>query len=442
MNEKAVELTVTEGRLGEMLLEKYDPNQFHVIVPTHVVTIPEEIMELEVSVVHISPNPKDMMVYSFSEAGSGMMALAKRGIEAIANAAGLKDVGDEEIAYVPGQYAIVKATVSATLPNGEVILRTRSKNIDVQARIEEYEYTLRERIEAGRERGFTKQRQDESDEAFQTRVEGYVEKKSTKRRLHLQKFMWELANTGAHLRAMQALLPSLKQIYHINDLQKPFIVPRISVKPAVTQNKLLAAAIKARAQRDMHLLFDQDDYSDLTPERAERLRERDALLAELADDHDNGVLLQEEPPLIENQILAEDADGFTLLQEAYRSTTEEAAQEAKQNDSDQGTWPRRPWKPAILKRYLHEVKLLAYTGIPQKILDEELDLLRTALSKLTPDFTAQQAIISYLWDVESVKDLTNFQCFSTLSWVCLLPPKYEPTAIALEEAKAVLEECQ
>ena len=90
---EVTDLTIAEGRIGEMLLEKYDPKQFHVIVPTHVITIPEEVMELEVSVVHLSPDPRNMMVYSFPEAGAGMMALAKKGVEAISNAAGLTDEG-------------------------------------------------------------------------------------------------------------------------------------------------------------------------------------------------------------------------------------------------------------------------------------------------------------------------------------------------------------
>jgi hypothetical protein len=63
------DLTIVEGRIGETLLAKYDPKQYHVIVPTHVITIPEEIMELGVSVVSLSPDPKDKMVYPFPEAG-------------------------------------------------------------------------------------------------------------------------------------------------------------------------------------------------------------------------------------------------------------------------------------------------------------------------------------------------------------------------------------
>jgi len=136
-----------------------------------------------------------------------------------------------------------------------------------------------------------------------------------KRRLQLQKFLWELANTGAHLRAMKALLPSLKEIYHYSELQRPFIVPRISIRPAVASNKLLAAAMGARARRDMnHLYGDVDLYEDLDPEVATKLRDNDAALAELAGDFENGELARE--------ILADDGppvtdEGWEAMQEAY-----------------------------------------------------------------------------------------------------------------------------
>jgi hypothetical protein len=306
------ELTIVESQVSKTLLAKYDPKQYHVIVPTHVITIPEEIMELGVSVVPLSPNPKDGMVYPFPEAGAGMMGLGKKAIEAISNAAGINDEGSEAIAFEPGRYAIAKATVSVNLPTGEIIKRTRSKQIDVVSRVEEYEHNLRDRIEKGRVSA-CKKRGNETDEAFEGRKERYVEEKCTKRRLQLQKFLWELADTGAHLRAMRALLPSLRETYHINELQQPFIVPRISIRPAVASNELLAQAMKARARRDIHHLFgDTDIYEELDPDLAAELRERDSLLAEIAEEAESGELLRE-------ATVGDSLDGLQVLQEAYEA---------------------------------------------------------------------------------------------------------------------------
>jgi hypothetical protein len=306
------ELTIVEGRIGQTLLAKYDPKQYHVIVPTHVITIPDEIMELGVSVVPLSPNPRDGMVYPFPEAGAGMMGLGKKAVEAISNAAGINDEGSEAIAFEPGRYAIARATVSVNLPTGEVIRRTRSKQIDVASRVEEYEHNLRDRVEKDKVSA-CKKRGNETDEAFEERKERFIEEKCTKRRLQLQKFLWELADTGAHLRAMRALLPSLRETYHINELRQPFIVPRISIRPAVASNKLLAQAMKARARRDIHHLFgDADIYEELDPDLAAELRERDSLLAEIATEAENGELLRE-------ATANDNLDGLQALQEAYES---------------------------------------------------------------------------------------------------------------------------
>lgn len=306
------ELTIVESQIGRSLLAKYDPKQYHVIVPTHVVTIPEEVMELGVSVVPLSPNPKDGMVYPFPEAGDGMMGLGKKAVEAISNAAGLNDEGSDAVAFEPGRYAIAKATVSVNLPTGEVIRRTRSKQIDVASRIEEYEHNLRDRIDKGRVSA-CRRRGNETEEAWEERKERYVEERCTKRRLQLQKFLWELADTGAHLRAMRALLPSLRETYHIKELQLPFIVPRISIRPAVATNELLAQAVKARARRDVHHLFGNEDiYEELDPDLAAELRERDALLAEIAEETEDGRLMRE-------ATVSDEQDGWQALQEAYQN---------------------------------------------------------------------------------------------------------------------------
>ena len=297
------ELAIREGQVTQALLQKYDATQYHVILPSYDISLPDDITTVHVSVVNISPNPKDMMVYPFPEAGKNMMAWAKSGIQAIGNAAGAKDGLSENVLYISGQIAIVRATVTITLPNGEVVPRTRSKSVDVTARMAEYKWNLRQKIEEGKE---CVRHSGETDENYMRRVEQYVVTRVTKRRLHLAKFMYEMADTIAHSRAMQALFPSLKPVYHINELRKPFIVPRIGIERSPASNEMLNAAISARARRDLTQLFGpEDDYSDLPPEVAMRLREHDELLARLADDYDDGTLLREAALMAPSQQRAE-----------------------------------------------------------------------------------------------------------------------------------------
>ena len=436
------DLVIAEGRIGEMLLEKYNPAQYHVIVPTHVITIPEEIMELGVSVVHLSPNPKDGMVYPFPEAGPGMVALAKKGMEAISNAAGLTDEPSTQVAFESGHLAIAEATVSCTLPTGEIIRRTRQKCIDVDARMREHEYNLRDRIEQRKEKGFASQGKDESNESFTARREKYVEDKCMKRRLQLEKFLWELANTGAHLRAMKALLPSLKETYHFSELKKPFIVPRISIRPAVASSKLLAAAMKARARQNITELFSPiDQYEDLPPELAAELREKDRLLAEMAEEFESGELMRE---ALVQEIRADEVNGWELMQEAYRGSqppeVEVVVIEGEKSQS--GEWPKRPWKAGTLKDYLNNVKVPAYKGKKKEPSDEQLDFVHSILNKLASNDAERHTITLYLFDVESTSDLTAAQCSALIGWARMVPPDYEPSTHAVEEAKRVIRQYQ
>jgi hypothetical protein len=423
------ELTIVEGRIGEALLQKYDPKQFHVIVPTHVITIPEEVMELGVSVVPLSPNPRDGMVYSFPEAGKGMMGLGKKAVEAIANAAGLNDEGSEAIAFEPGRYAIARATVSVNLPTGEVIRRTRSKQIDVASRVEEYEHGLRDRIDRGKVSA-CKRRGNEIEEQFKERKEQYIKERCTKRRLQLQKFLWELADTGAHLRAMRALLPSLRETYHISELQHPFIVPRISIRPAVATNELLAQAMKARARRDIHHLFsDPDIYEGLDPELAEELKERDALLAEIAEEAESGQLLRE-------ATVGEDGEEWQVLQDAYGAEVIVIEEE-----NIPSKWPIRPWDAETLGRAM-VAKVAAYEGKRQKPSNEQLDYCRSSLGKLNLEDPERHTLTLYLFDKESTGDLTAAECSAIIDWVGAKPPDYEPSQDAKVEARAVIKQYQ
>jgi len=424
------DLTIAEGRIGEMLLAKYSPKEYHVIVPTHVVTIPEEIMELGVSVVHLSPNPRDGMVYPFPEAGNGMVALAKRGIEAIANAAGITDEPSRQVAFESGHFAIAEATVSCKLPTGEVIQRTRQKLIDVDARMREHEYNLRDRIEKGREKGFQAQGKNESDESYAERREKYIADKCMKRRLQLEKFLWELANTGAHLRAMKALLPSLKEIYHASELSRPFIVPRISIRPAVASNKFLAEAMRARARRDLtHLFAPVDEYEDVPPETAEKLRERDALMAELVEDFESGELMRE--ALHDN----DNMDGLTMMQEAYQITDVKVVEKPQPT-----TWPARPWEPETLWDYINKIKVPSGEGMGEIEFDpERLDFLYSGLSALLPDPKHQRVLLLYLFGEETIPDLSIAQYMALDSWMAMVPPDYKPSEHAIEETRRIIQ---
>jgi hypothetical protein len=438
-DQETQELTIVEGRIGDALLAKYDPKQYHVIVPTHVITIPEEIMELGVSVVPLSPNPRDGMVYPFPEAGQGMMGLGKKAVEAISNAAGLNDEGSDMVAFEPGRYAIARATVSVNLPTGEVIRRTRSKQIDVVSRMEEYEHGLRDRIEKGKVSA-CKRRGNETDEQFGERREQYVEERCTKRRLQLQKFLWELADTGAHLRAMRALLPSLRETYHVNELRQPFIVPRISIRPAVASNEFLAAAMKSRARRDLHHLFgDEDIYEDLEPDLAAELRERDALLAEIAEEVESGELLRE----------AADGkggtDGWQVLQEAYgdgATPIEVTVIGSDEAPSETGKWPKRPWDAETLKRYLDIEKVAQYRGKPGPPSEKQLDYARSSLNQVAPDDPDRHTVTLYLFGVESSGDLTAAQCSALIDWVGAKPPDYEASPEAVKETRGIIEQYQ
>jgi len=138
--------------------------------------------------------------------------------------------------------------------DGSYLTIEGTKEVDVEAIVEETRVKLEELAEDGRLKAYLPGKSGE-----QKLVSGspectrYINRKVTARRIEVRKHKYALAETGAKNRAVRRAL-ALKPNYTEKELEKPFIIPRVDFNPdkamedPVLRQQLLNSAITASNQ--------------------------------------------------------------------------------------------------------------------------------------------------------------------------------------------------
>jgi len=223
--------------------QKIDLSQVNLMLPTQ--TFGEVLGQYDrvtIEVVTVDPNPKAGEV---AEIG-GKKALGRVPLEKIGAAVGIIwDPANTTVLESTSTKSRAKATGALRKPNGEWIVLSEEKTVDLEALEEEQRLSLEKKAEKGNpESKVLEWGTSSSGKKYPLRFEPWKsedEKKVWLNRalrealLQYRKFKDERAMTGAKERCIRALL-AIKHAYTEEELRKPFAFPR--VLPDV--NKMLA----------------------------------------------------------------------------------------------------------------------------------------------------------------------------------------------------------
>jgi len=224
--------------------QKIDLSQVNLMLPTQ--TFGEVLGQYDrvtIEVVTVDPDPKAGEV---AEIG-GKKALGRVPLEKIGAAVGIIwDPANTTILESTSKKSRAKATGALRKPNGEWIVLSEEKSVDLEALEEEQRLSLEKKAEKGNpdgkvlEWGEVKGSSKKYPKRFEPwkneeQKKTWLERALRESLLQYRKFKDERAMTGAKERCIRALL-AIKHAYTDEELKKPFAFPR--VLPDV--NKMLA----------------------------------------------------------------------------------------------------------------------------------------------------------------------------------------------------------
>jgi hypothetical protein len=222
--------------------QKIDLSQVNLMLPTQ--TFGEVLGQYDrvtIEVVTVDPNP---WAGEVAEIG-GKKALGRVPLEKIGAAVGIIwDPANTTVLESTSTKSRAKATGALRKPNGEWIVLSEEKSVDLEALEEEQRLGLEEKAAKGNPEKVTKWGKTESGKSYpleyapwksEEEKNKYIELALRKALLQYRKFKDERAMTGAKERCIRALL-AIKHSYTDKELAKPFAFPR--VLPDV--NKMLA----------------------------------------------------------------------------------------------------------------------------------------------------------------------------------------------------------
>ena len=187
--------------------------------------------KVTIEVVRISVDPKDKEVYNEGKE----KALSKIGLEKLAIAVGIQwDPVNTSITLSTDYKSIAKATGRMKKANGEWISCTETKTIDCKLYEEEQLDVVTNNAEKGNFAKILKWKKTDSGKSYpvfepwqnETEKQQGIIKELNKIVRQKRKFKDELAMTGAKERVIRYFL-AIKGTYKIEELQKPFAIPRI-----------------------------------------------------------------------------------------------------------------------------------------------------------------------------------------------------------------------
>ncbi len=214
-----------------------DLDKVHLMLPTQTFgDVLGQFDKVTIEIVTIDPNAKNGDVF---EIGKGKYSLGKRPLQAISNAVGIVwDPATTTILESTKLKSRAKATGAMRKPNGEMIVVTEEKTVDLEAIEEKLRITQEDYAEQGKLIGWESGQpikeawgKHGGDQGKQLHIDREVRTALIQYRL----FKDERAMTGAKERVIRAFM-AIKSNYSQQELSKPFAFPRVTVD----SDKLLA----------------------------------------------------------------------------------------------------------------------------------------------------------------------------------------------------------
>lgn len=209
-------------------LEQYREKKFNVLVPTTHMQQISPFHKMRIEEVRVDPNPDNGEVFKVGSKKVGnswqnVLSPAKPAIMKLANAAGIVwNWNETRVLAANRDYVLYQAVGAIRKPSGEWIPLKATKEIDLVVIEEE---TLESNLK-------------KADGLKEDKLNGLTKQKWAEQQTRSNMIQWRKnkvmrAETGAMLRVVRALL-NLKMQYSPQELQNPFIVPRVDFSPDYT----------------------------------------------------------------------------------------------------------------------------------------------------------------------------------------------------------------
>lgn len=226
-------------------LDEYDPkthNVLHPVMLTRDGNVVSEVLVDTVTVVPIDPAVDCYTDFRFANEREGKLALGGLGLSKLSAAAGIRwvesGVVEERTRRPDGHvYVRVRSTGAVLQPNGEAYLISAHKEIDTGDLAEQYASDIRKK--AVREK--------------KSITDAQVDAQVRERVLQVREHVLSLAESKAQNRVIRKLL-TLRQVYTKQELQRPFVVPRLLVRPDLTDPRQLEE-VRSHGRRAANELF-------------------------------------------------------------------------------------------------------------------------------------------------------------------------------------------
>jgi hypothetical protein len=217
-------------------LEEYrKKNQYNVLVPTVTIQEISPFHKPVLEIVRINPDPKAGGEVYEVVWGSGNYSLRAVALNKIAFAAGIiwnaknsgrtDDGSDPSIVSYRAEAAVRKEDGTYMVRNAEYMLDLSVVEQEIRDSYEQKSQALMREKKAKNEKWTEEDRKS------------YVEKSVKRDVLQKRKFRLQLASTGAMDRVIRMIL-GLKGTYKKEELEKPFVVPKIAFSPDVSDPKV------------------------------------------------------------------------------------------------------------------------------------------------------------------------------------------------------------
>jgi hypothetical protein len=220
----------------EQQLENYrKQNGYNILVPTTTVQEISPFHKPVLEIVRINPDPKAGGEVYEVVFGSGSFSLRAVALNKIAFAAGIiwnaKNSGRTDDGNNPDIISY-RAEAAVRKEDGTYMVRNAEYMLDLKV----VEQEIRDSYEH-KSQALMKEKKQKNERWTEEERKNYVEKSVKRDLLQKRKFRLQLASTGAMDRVIRLIL-GLKSTYRREELEKPFVVPKIAFSPDVSDPKV------------------------------------------------------------------------------------------------------------------------------------------------------------------------------------------------------------
>ena len=222
------------GELNKVLNE-YRKGPYNVLVPSTTIQEISPFHKPVLEIVRINPDPKVGGEVYEVVFGSGSFSLRAVALNKIAFAAGIiwnaKNSGRTDDGNNPDIISY-RAEAAVRKEDGTYMVRNAEYMMDLKILDQEIRDSYEQKSQA-----LMKEKKQKNEKWTEEDRKNYVEKSVKRDMLQKRKFRLQLASTGAMDRVIRLIL-GLKSTYKREELEKPFVVPKIAFSPDVSDPKV------------------------------------------------------------------------------------------------------------------------------------------------------------------------------------------------------------